>query len=518
MKNPARLFSLLMLSFSAIAVAEPTGVYRVYNPLAGYHVYTTAPGEFLALTRDIGLRDEGVGFLVYKTRGQGMEPLHRLYNPNNGQHYYTLSTGERDILVRLGWHYEKDEGYLYPSARSGTREVFNLYNTRNGDHVYPAHRAEADAIVSRFAGIWQMHRSLGYGPDTAIPRRSPNFGNPTGTSDSSRPVPYTSSACTPNFPYKQGWFGADSTFSYPTSSTRAIWTFHDTFMGGTSRQDAPMVGNSVAVSECVNGRWSINYATRNGAFFDSGDGANHRLWPFHPFMSEGKLYYPAARIVKVGDDVFGAGTKLIRIDNPKSPPDQWNIHYLPLTFDREVNVGCGSAIHGGHVYLFGCFGDQMSISRLGLAGLGSRSDASSVLETLHSDNVWRRGFDWSRAKKIPVAANGGLSPRYNEELRVWQMLYFDSLTLHFAVRSAPGLTGPWSAPINVYYPRENFRPGVICYAAYEQIAFERDLKNEIAFTYTCNNLSGFQALKDDTSIYVPRMVRVPNPLRSPDGH
>lgn len=498
------------LMFVSSAQAGTKRVYRIYNPQARYHVYTTEPGEMLILTRDIGLRDEGVGFLSYSDGGDGRRPLHRLYNPNNGQHYYTLSDGERDILVRLGWHYEKDEGFLYPASRSGTREIYNLYDTRNGDHLYPTSMNEVNALLQ--TGFFQKHTSIGYGPGEALPRRSPNFGNPTGTSDSSRPIPYASSGCTPTFPYKDGWFGADSTFSYPTSSTRSIWTFQDTFFGGTSRQDSPMIGNSVAIGECVNGRWSISYYSRGGrAFFDLGEGDHKRLWPFHPFMSEGKLYYPAAVIVAQGGGFGLEGIRLIRIDNPKSPPNQWSIRYLPLS-NGEANVGCGSVIYGGHVYLYGCRDNQLSLSRMALSGLGSRDNPAAYLETLRPGGVWARGYSWNAATKLPIAANGGLSPRYNEQLGKWQMLYFDTKTLYFAVRSAASPAGPWSAPVNVYFPAENRRPGVICYAAYEQVVFERDLRNEIAFTYTCNNLASFEELKRDTSIYLPRTVRLRNPL------
>jgi hypothetical protein len=88
-----------------VAPSEGTPVFRVYNPFAGDHHYTTSAAERDHLV-SVGWNDEGVGWC---SAGEDGVPLWRQYNPNAvaGAHNYTVSEAERDHLVSIGWH---DEG------------------------------------------------------------------------------------------------------------------------------------------------------------------------------------------------------------------------------------------------------------------------------------------------------------------------------------------------------------------------------------------------------------------------
>ena len=79
-----------------------TPVYRLYNPYAGDHHYTTSWEETEHL-QTVGWRYEGICWY-----SDGTVPVYRLYNPyaQTGTHHFTTSTSERDHLASLGWRTE----------------------------------------------------------------------------------------------------------------------------------------------------------------------------------------------------------------------------------------------------------------------------------------------------------------------------------------------------------------------------------------------------------------------------
>ena len=80
-------------------------MFRLYNPNAGEHHYTTSEIERAVLIY-AGWNDEGVGW--YADTEQRV-PVYRVYNPNafSNNHHYTTDWGERDVLIDMGW---RDEG------------------------------------------------------------------------------------------------------------------------------------------------------------------------------------------------------------------------------------------------------------------------------------------------------------------------------------------------------------------------------------------------------------------------
>ena len=140
-------------------------MYRAFDPNNNTHFFTTSLAEFDNALAN-GWRDETTGqpsFAVYSTQVAGAVPLFRLYDPNAGLHYYTTDANERDSLVNQGWSFEKIEGYLDPAASAdGSTEVYRLYNTITGEHLYTAVAGQKDAILAQFPGIWVQNASLGF--------------------------------------------------------------------------------------------------------------------------------------------------------------------------------------------------------------------------------------------------------------------------------------------------------------------------------------------------------------------
>lgn len=83
-------------------------VYRLYNPNAKQHMYTTDYNEAQSLV-DVGWKAETVTFAAAR---EG-KPVYRVYNPNTGAHHFTADIAERDHLVEVGWN---DEGVRWYAA------------------------------------------------------------------------------------------------------------------------------------------------------------------------------------------------------------------------------------------------------------------------------------------------------------------------------------------------------------------------------------------------------------------
>ncbi len=146
----------------------PERMYRLYNPNAMFHFFTTSQTEFQYLV-SIGYHDESTnvpGFAVENSLITGVLPVHRMYNPNNGQHYYTYKDGERDFLVEHGWYYENDMGFIYTSQVSATFEVFVLYNSIGGEHLYLTDVNEKNGILASLPS-WQQQTSFGFAYDVS---------------------------------------------------------------------------------------------------------------------------------------------------------------------------------------------------------------------------------------------------------------------------------------------------------------------------------------------------------------
>ena len=79
-------------------------MYRLYNPNAGDHHYTTSVAERDWLV-GLGWKYEGIGWY---SAGADATPVYRAYNPNakSGSHHFTTSGGEISAIVRVGWRSE----------------------------------------------------------------------------------------------------------------------------------------------------------------------------------------------------------------------------------------------------------------------------------------------------------------------------------------------------------------------------------------------------------------------------
>ncbi len=160
--------------------------FRLFNPVAGFHFFTTSLAERNNVVVNFKWRDESnsSGALCLFNRPQALvtdlsgtlravagQPVFRLYNPNAGFHFYTLNRGEAELVERAGWRWEKGkpggsapEGYLSTSLASGVPlvPISRFYNLRAGYHLYTTHAGEISAL-RRATQDWREEGILGYG-------------------------------------------------------------------------------------------------------------------------------------------------------------------------------------------------------------------------------------------------------------------------------------------------------------------------------------------------------------------
>lgn len=113
------------------------GVYRLYNPNNGQHLFTSDHTEAEVLANS-GWKSEGVAF-----KFGSEDPVYRLYNPFEGQHMLTTDTKEGMTLAVGGWVVESI------AFRTGTaKDIYRLYNDYNKDHMFTADTNERDSLIA----------------------------------------------------------------------------------------------------------------------------------------------------------------------------------------------------------------------------------------------------------------------------------------------------------------------------------------------------------------------------------
>ncbi len=356
-------------------------------------------------------------------------------------------------------------------------------------------------------------------------------------------------ACTPRFPYQDGWLGGDAAYSIPIGPGQSIWLFGDTFVGAPdqrTRKNSQFIHNSIGISRCASGGgWQIEYAwgQADGSardFIDSGEDGSY-FWLFDGFVFADRLYVGLLGVEKSQPrgplqlPFRYTGMKLARIENYRAEPESWSIEILPLSDNRVAFPGA-MVVYAEHVYLF-AFLDRDAVhhprmlGRFPLTAL-SANDASGQLEYLARDETWRRGFDPDDALIVMDDNASEMSVRYHDELGAWLAVYgYPDLTDRFPevppsdlifVRTAQRLEGPWSEPKAIFRIPELNRsfasgndPNTFCYAAKEHPQYAG--AGRLLLTYVCNLFTPagqdewevLARLAMQMHLYRPRVVSLP---------
>lgn len=342
------------------------------------------------------------------------------------------------------------------------------------------------------------------------------------------------SACTPSFSLEHGkplgWLGADAAYSIPLPDGRDVWIFGDTLYGEhrvVNGNQPQMVRNSIGVSTCDAGKFNLKYIIRKDAAghprdFFTAQHPHTWYWALDGFVAHHNLWVTLlcvrnAPAIKPGAMSFETcGSDLARISNLGPDPQKWNIAYFPLVPDGAHAYPSATAVdHDHYAYIFAQYESgtrPLLATRIPFHGLNA---PKANLQYLTASGQWKPGFDPTHAKEVMHRGSSELSIRYHPDLHRWLAVMFapNGFSSKILLRSAPTLTGPWTAGRVIYNVPEmqpthpGYDKNTFCYAGKEHPEFER---HDLVFTYVCNTFA-VPKLATNTAIYYPQVVRMPLP-------
>ncbi|HLW89494.1 MAG TPA: DUF4185 domain-containing protein [Terriglobales bacterium] len=349
-----------------------------------------------------------------------------------------------------------------------------------------------------------------------------------GQLPSSAKVDAASSVSVPDFPYSQGWLGADDAYSIPISPNRSLWLFGDTFVGTPKtqlrNQSKTMVRNSVGISDCRPGHactiryfWNKPNDPKPRSFFDTGTD-DLWYWPLDADLSGDTLYVSLLAVRNkpgsTSKDAFGfeiAGTKLATISNAHDSPPKWRIRVTDLS-DSRLWLGVSIVPEHNELIWYTQVSEGeghgfMTAVRVARDKVGELPNA---WEHLNQNGQWVSGLPGSDAAHVIDQAISEMSVRYHPSIKKWIALSTgpEFPSPRAVIREADSPIGPWSKPQTIFEIPEmkSANPGydkdTFCYAVKEHVEFADD---KIVLTYACNSMV-LKKTMDNMLIYRPKVV------------
>jgi hypothetical protein len=332
----------------------------------------------------------------------------------------------------------------------------------------------------------------------------------------------------PDFPYAEGWLGADDAYSIPLAGDRSLWLFGDTFVADRDTklrsQYKVMVRNSVGISTCPVGGactiryfWQKPYTPRTRSFFDTGTD-DLWYWPLDAFLDGKKLFVSLLAVRNKPNagttDAFGfeiVGTKLATISNALDSPAKWHMSIEQLT-DGRFWSGTSMIPDGQYVlwYTQVSGGEGKGYMTVLRVPKDKMALPSSAWEYLRKDGAWKSGLPGEDAMHIIEQAISEMSVRYHPAIRKWVAIVPGPgfPTPQVDIRTGDSPIGPWSNPQKLFeFPEmKSGRPGydkdTFCYATKEHVEFT---DTKIALTYVCNSMVLAKTVAN-MAIYRPRVM------------
>ena len=328
------------------------------------------------------------------------------------------------------------------------------------------------------------------------------------------------------FQRETGWIGADGDYSIPLKGDTTLWLFSDTFVGKVKegkRLDAVMINNSIALQRGTNAPEFFYGKTADGkpASFITPEHGSPRgyFWLAHGIRTDRGLYFFMQRVVTVQSGTpFGFKVQddwLAEVANPDAPPAQWRITQTQVPCTEVLEKGAlifGGAVlrEGEYVYVFG--GDSRPKAEkagaqngLVLARVPEKRLADFAQWRFLANGVWQEDY----RKLTPLFPNVGseFSVSWLPGRKAYAAVYSEGIWGKILVRLAPGLTGPWGNPIQVFRcPEMDWPTKAFCYAAkaHPELVTAPD---ELLITYAANAWDFWDLFKN-ARLYWPRFVRV----------
>lgn len=336
--------------------------------------------------------------------------------------------------------------------------------------------------------------------------------------------------CTPSFPFKDSWWGADAAYSIPLPDGRSVWIFGDTLYGDrrvVEGNEPRMVRNSIGISTCNDRGWNLDYVIRKG---DRGQAldffqAQHKdtwYWALDGFAYKNDLWVTllCMRNVPKSTSALGfatCGTDLAKISGLHNNPQRWTVEYFPLVPDGvHAYPSATAVVEGQYAYILALLESDsrpMLLTRIPLDGLDTPAEH---LQYLAKSGAWKPGLTPADAMHVMKHGNTEMTVRYHPSLKKWVAVlnYPKMFSDKIVFRTAPRLAGPWSEGKVIYRIPEmqkgeaGYDKDTFCYAAKEHPEYRQP--DSLLITYACNTLN-VQKLTSELNIYFPKVVRIPLP-------
>ena len=320
------------------------------------------------------------------------------------------------------------------------------------------------------------------------------------------------------------WVGGDGAYSIDLGNGRVLWLFGDSWIdptGNASRDGATMVSNTLAIqhgydpsSATADFFWGTTSAGGVRAFFPDSSGG--RYWPGHGLRIDDRL---VVFLMEVRPTDAGLGFEVddwaaVLVTNPDEDPPDWDVTWLDTPANqRQIIVGAGSTLRrGGYVYAF-------SVQEPGpghdvyLVRWPQEDVRQGHLEGMEWWVGNERGWMADRAQGVvaqPVFREGQteFTVHYDEDsgaFHEFQTVGFGPASI--VRRTAPDLTGPWSAPDTVFTPPQAQFPRISIYQGKAHPYLEGA---DLVVTYNTNSFD-FGDHLTQSWLYYPRFVKLSDP-------
>ncbi len=331
----------------------------------------------------------------------------------------------------------------------------------------------------------------------------------------------------PVFHQDPRWLGADGALTIDLGGDRVLWLFGDTFVATTDahvRSQSEMVRNTVAVQsghDPLHARlafaWNTDPDASPASFFPERGDRWH--WPGHGAVVDGHLVVFLGVLRAMPGQGLGFaedGWRLALVDDPTLPPSAWRPRYVdPPTQPAGVAafvVGSAVVRVGDHLVALAVGGGSAHHGYL------VRWPASALAQGDLTGAEWLTERGWVTSAALGTDspamvlddAGSECSIHRDEAHGRWVHIVsrgFGASTI--ALRTAPALEGPWSAPVDVFTPPESqgARPFVYGAKAHPELTAPG---GDLVVTYASNSLTFGDLFTPagSASLYWPRFVRL----------
>ncbi len=324
------------------------------------------------------------------------------------------------------------------------------------------------------------------------------------------------------------WLGGDGALSIRLSGDRILWLFGDSFIATSNahvRTESKLVRNTVAIqtgrdprTASVSFGWGQKSDGSPTAFFP---GYGERFyWPGHGIhLDKGSLVIFLYAFVATPGKGLGfepIGYAIAVIVNPDQPVQAWQLRIVDAKADAFDAVPATAVIQEDKYVVALAIrqqgGHAGALVRYPIAAL-ARGDVTQAEWWAGDARGWVPASMLGKDGPAIVLDDAGSECSVHWDRRTESFIHVASYgfgATEIGMRTAPALTGPWSAPVIVYRPPESDGPRPFVYAAKAHPELVGPGPADLVVTYATNSFefADLFTKQGERTLYWPRFVAV----------